>query len=289
MMYLRTLQTIVEGTDSLAELERENPVIGAQLKDFVTRLNDDCRRAYERLSACLDAVLTLREDAGPPERQVVLDRLATAGDSGWFKNVARICDDLAALADTYGDDINSQATAAMSKAPEKGASLYELLNILHQHEGELKYEIRQTVDELKVMISDGKIDRARTEALEVKAEIERYLTKINGVAGRIVGSGAGGASELLKRKVAAEALRRPERALMLNMAFVLVLLAAGSVVLLNVSFGAFAGLAAFILAAVVVLNAFYLRSIDMLKEENFLELIRLALLNFFAPLTRRTT
>jgi hypothetical protein len=141
---------------------------------------------------------------------------------------------------------------------------------------------------LKQWISNGEIGRARSEALKLKGEIERNLTRINGVALRIVGSGKDGASELLKRQVAADALRRPERAMMLNMAFVLVLLAAGSVVLLNVSFGAFVGLAAFILAAVVVLNAFYLRSIDMLKEENFIELIRLALLNFFSPLARRS-
>lgn len=57
------------------------------------------------------------------------------------------------------------------------------------------------------------------------------------MAQRIVGSGTGGASELLKREVSADALRRPQLALMLNTAFVLVLLAACSAVLLKVSFG----------------------------------------------------
>lgn len=288
-MNLNTLQRIANGTDSLAEIEQQSPVIGAQLKSFVMRLNDDCRRAYERLSDCLDAVLGLREGADPAEREAVIERLNSAGSSDWFKNVAGICDDLAALANRYGGDIETQARALSLQSPEKGSTLYDLLHILHQHEGELKYEIRQNVDGLKIMITDGKIGEAREEALRTKDEIDRLLTRVNGVTNRIVGSGTGGAGEVLKREVAAEALRRPERALMLNMAFVLVLLSLGMVVLLNVSFLAFIGLAAFILAAVVILNAVYLRSIDRLKEENFVGLVRLALLNFFAPLARRAS
>jgi hypothetical protein len=41
------------------------------------------------------------------------------------------------------------------------------------------------------------------------------------------------------------------------------------------------------LTAVIVVNAFYLRTIDKLSEKGFLTLMQLALLKFFAPLTRR--
>ena len=44
----------------------------------------------------------------------------------------------------------------------------------------------------------------------------------------------------------------------------------------------------FAITAVIAVNALYLRSIDKLSEENFLKLMQLALLKFFAPLTRRS-
>jgi hypothetical protein len=286
-IYLTTLQHIADGTDSLAEVERQNPIIGAQLRDFVVRLNNDCRTAYERLSACLDSVLTLSKDSSKEERKAAIETLNTAGEKGWF-SLAGICDDLGALAGTYGDDIERHANAVSSSAPEQSRTLRALLVILHQQEGEVKNEIREAVDMLKIMISDGEIERARTEALQLKREIERYLTRINGIVAQIVGSGARGASEILKSQIAAQALRRPERTMILNMAFVLVILAFGTVVLLKISLVAFFALATFILATVVVLNAIYLRSINELDQEKFVELLKLALLNFFAPLARRS-
>ncbi len=53
-----------------------------------------------------------------------------------------------------------------------------------------------------------------------------------------------------------------------------------------ISLIAFPLLTDFVLTAVIVVNAFYLRSIDKLREEPFLELMKLALLKFFAPLMR---
>ena len=58
-MELWALHTIVEGTVSLSELEREHPILGQRLKDFVERVNRCCRDAYHRFSTCIDDVLTL--------------------------------------------------------------------------------------------------------------------------------------------------------------------------------------------------------------------------------------
>ncbi|TPG46354.1 hypothetical protein EAH89_24935 [Roseomonas nepalensis] len=74
---------------------------------------------------------------------------------------------------------------------------------------------------------------------------------------------------------------------MLNMAMMVALLIIGATVLQYVSLLAFPLLTAFVITAVVVVNAFYLRSIDKLHEEPFIELMKLALLKFFAPLSRR--
>jgi hypothetical protein len=57
-------------------------------------------------------------------------------------------------------------------------------------------------------------------------------------------------------------------------------------VLQYVSLIAFPLLIGFVLTAVIVVNAFYLRSIDKLREESFMGLMKLALLKFFAPLAR---
>jgi hypothetical protein len=90
-----------------------------------------------------------------------------------------------------------------------------------------------------------------------------------------------------KKRVAEDALRAPERVMLFTMTWVVVLLGLGAAVLQYLSLAAFVLLTGFILSIVVVVNAIYLRSIDKLREEPFLELMKLALLKFFAPLTRK--
>ena len=104
----------------------------------------------------------------------------------------------------------------------------------------------------------------------------------------MAGSAADGANEALTNEQIAEAaLRRPEQVRLFNMAMVAVLLILGATVLQYVSLIAFPLLTAFVLTAVIVVNAFYLRSIDKLCEKSFVGLMKLALLKFFAPLARR--
>jgi hypothetical protein len=291
-MELHALQGIADGTVSLAELERQHPIIGRNFNDFVTTVNRCCRDAYERFSSCLDDVLTLPIEASETRKAAVLKKLRGASDSKWFRDVARICDDLAAVANTYDEDIRKHAEQDSELRHEEGwqkrFSLMNLLMILHRHEGDLKQDIRQAVDYLKVDVTDGRIADARQRALTIKDEIDRNLTRINGVAVQIAGSAADGANEVLtKEQIAEAALRRPERVLVFNMAAVAVLLILGAAALQYVSLIEFPLLTGFVLTAVIVINAFYLKGIDKLQDEPFLELMKLALLKFFAPLAHQ--
>lgn len=288
-MELWALQSIATGTVSLAELEEKHPILGRNFKDFVTTINRCCRDAYQRFSTCLDDVLTLPLDASEQMRANVVQNLRAASDSAWFREVAGICDDLAAVANTYDAQIRHHIDDQEESSVNKRQTLQMLLIILHKHEGDLKSDIRNAVDRLKMEIADSRIADARQRALSLKDEIDRYLTLINGVATKITGSSKDGANEsLTKEQIAEAALRTPERVLILNMAIVVILLIVGATVLQYVSIIAFPLLTGFILTAVTVLNAFHLRSIDKLREESFLELMKLALLKFFAPLARPT-
>lgn len=286
-MELWALQQLADGTASLAELEKKHPVLGGNLKHFVTTINRCCHDAYSRFSACLDDVLTLPINPTGQQADAVQKTLRDASDSTWFREVARICDDLAVLATTYDAGIRAHNAVPGGEDAKDRHSIMMMLTVLHEHEGDLKQDIRRAVDHLKQDIADSRVPEARQRAMDIKEEIERNLARINRVAGRITGSGADGADELLKSRIAEDALRKPERVLVFNMAMVAMFLILGATVLQFVSLLAFPLLTGFVLTAVVVVNAFYLRSIDKLKEESFLELMRLALLKFFAPLSHR--
>ena len=70
------------------------------------------------------------------------------------------------------------------------------------------------------------------------------------------------------------------------MTMMVIFLIVGGTVLQYVSLLAFPLLTGFVVTAIVVVNAFYLRSIDKLREDSFMGLLKLALLKFFAPLAR---
>lgn len=287
-MELWAFQQITEGMDSLAQLEEVNPVLGKKLKDFVDRVSRCCVVAYERFSSSLDSVLTLPLHPDESQRSAVLGVLRAASDSSWFRDVARICDELAAVANTYDADLRRQAEN--QREGDGRYSIRMLLEILHMHEGSLKDDIRSVVDTLKTEIATDRIEDARQRALRIKGEIASYVTRITGTATRIAGSSRDGAQAVLsKEEVAETALRRPERILVFNAGMVVLLLIVGATVLRFVSIFAFPVLTAFVITVIIVLNALYLRSIDKLSEENFIELMRLALLKFFAPLSRPAT
>ena len=288
-MQLWSLQQIAKGMNSLEELEKIHPVLGDELGTFVKTINRCCRAAYSRFESYLDQVITIPVTATNSELQIVILKLREASDSAWFRDVAKICDDLAGVANTYDEDIRRQMERARQNDSDKRHSLQMMLEILHKHEGDLKSDIRAVVDELKILLTDGKVVEARNVAINTKAEIEALLTSINGIAVQIVGSSADGASEALTpAQIAEQALRRPFQIFLLNGALLIVLLILGAGILNYVSLVAFPVLTGFVLTAVVVLNAFYLRSIDKLKDESFIELMKLALLKFFAPLSRPT-
>jgi hypothetical protein len=287
VMQLWALQSIAQGIKSLAELEALHPVLGAELKTFVLTINRCCRDAYLRFSRYLDDVITLPTTASQAELQGVILKLREASNSDWFSKIARICDDLAGVAETHDTSIKRQMEYALEHDPEKRHSLLMMLEILYKHEGDLKRDIRGVVDKLKILLTDEKIAEARDLAINTKAEIEDSLTSLNSVAVQIVGSSANGAMAVLTREqIAEQALRQPFQVLLLNCALLVVLLIVGAVILNYVSLVAFPLLTGFVLTAVIVLNAFYLRSIDKLKDEPFMELMKLALLKFFAPFAR---
>jgi len=204
---LWALQNIADGTASLAELERQNPLIGKKFKYFVETINRCCREAYERFSICLDDVLTMSRRPSVGEKAAVLEKLRGASDSEWFRDVAKICDDLAAVANTFDADVKRHAEAAPDGRPDGSSprhSLMMLMLILHKHEGDLKQDIRRAVDHLKVDIAQSNFGEARNKTLQIKDEIDRNLTRINAVAITIAGSASNGASETL------EAGLRPE-------------------------------------------------------------------------------
>jgi len=300
------LQTIVEGLDSLAAIEREHPALGAQLFKFVNDVSECCGQAYSRLDTALATVRSLPSRPSSHDIDAVLRTLADVPNSQWFRDVTGICDRLAGLATGFGPAITKQIrytspfgdhwadSSAHPDAPRYAAhyKIAPLLSLLEQHERELKDDLRKAVATLQTKLGPAKdtqnVEDARRYALDVHGEITRSLDEIRKLAIQIQAGSSQGASVILSAADIAEgALRRPERVLLLNMFFLITVVAAGAAAFQFVRAYQFVLITSFALTAVLVVNAFYLRTIDKLKEENFLKLIQLALLKFFAPLTRR--
>jgi hypothetical protein len=305
-MELIHLQTVIEGLDSLAEIEKDHPKLGAQLLSFTTQVGDCCQRAYDRLSDALGTVRGLPAKPSSHEIELVLSKLNDAPSSKWFKEVAGICDQLAALAEGFEAPINEQlrytspfgenfTDASKDMSAPRYAAHYKiapLLSLLQKHERELKDDLRTIVAKLQATLGrardTGDVEDARAYALAVQEEISTSIDHIKKLTLRIAGGSSKGASAILSpAEIAESALRRPERVLILNMLFVFVLLALAATVFQFLAVYQFILATGFAITAVVVINALYLRSIDKLSEENFLKLVQLALLKFFAPLTRR--
>ena len=135
---------------------------------------------------------------------------------------------------------------------------------------------------------NGDFQELRKYALDVQNEISQCIDGIKKISYQIKGTSSDGSTIILTpEKIAENALRRPERVLILNMFFILVAISVGATIFQFLTIYQFILVAGFAITIVIVLNAFYLRTIDKLSEESFLKLLQLALLKFFAPITKK--
>lgn len=302
-MELAQLRTIVDGLDSLSEIEKVHPKLGAQLLRFVNDVGTCCQVAYDRLSDALAKVRALPPKPTPVEVRHLLQTLNDAPNSTWFKDVANICDRLAVVADRDGPAIREQirytspfgenwADSSSNPGAERYAAHYKitpLLSLLERHERDLKDDIRSIVTNLQSKLGAAKdtrqVEDARAYAVAVQGEISAALDHINQLRLRLGGTSSQGIELLLS--TAETALRRPERVLVLNMFFVLFALGLAATVFQYLAVYQFVLATGFAVTIVVVVNALYLKSLGVLPDETFLRLMELALLKFFAPLGGR--
>ena len=287
-MELFALQGIVEGADSLAQIEKEHPVIGKQFKGFIVEIQSCCEEAYGRLSDTLDMVRQISDKPSDKEIQQLTATINDLPNSNWFKNVSRICSRLRVLADKFSGEINDQIKYDQQTGGHKAPTISMLLAALGKGEGDLKDEMRRVVWSLQNEIGDaktkGNFSGVRTRAANIQKEIDTRIDEITRVSGRITGTSLSGAEDLLD---AEKALQTPERILMLSMFFLVFVFSLGAFAFHFLQAYQFILVTGFALTAVIVVNAFYLRTIDKLSEKGFLTLMQLALLKFFAPLARR--
>ncbi|MEX6690034.1 hypothetical protein QTN47_21170 [Danxiaibacter flavus] len=169
-MELYNLHTIVDGLESLAAIEKEHPVIGKQLFDFVNEVNSCCEMAYNRLSQALGNVRNLSSQSTKKKVDDVIGQINEAPDSKWFKEVAGICDQLAVLASRHQSDFSLQLQYTSSfgdnweDAKDKMISTHysahykiaPLFSLLEQHERQLKDDIRGLYSMFKVNLAQQK-------------------------------------------------------------------------------------------------------------------------------------
>jgi hypothetical protein len=303
-MELIHLKEIVDGLDSLAAIEKEHPALGAQLLKFVQEVRDCCKQAYDRLSIALGTVRNLPSKPSQKQIDSVCATINAAADSQWFKQVSGICDRLAALATAFEGPMMEQIryTSPFGENWEQSSKgldsprfaahyrITPLFSLLQKHERELKDDIRNAIAVIQTKLgpakSTGDVEDARAYALAIQQEISQSIDEITKLSYQIAGGSSINAI-LTPSEIAEQSLQRPERVLILNMFFVAVALSLGAAAFQVIQFYQFVLVSGFTLTAVIVINAFYLRTIDKLSEASFLQLIELAILKFFAPLTRR--
>lgn len=281
-MRLPQLLRVINRIETLAELEKIDPVVAGNLKDFIEKVTEYCQSMADQHEVLFNKTMTLSDDASKRHVDDVIESVYSAESISTERSLSRICRDLELIAEEF----DKSACEAGLEVSEK-SSLLRLVATLHV----TPLAFYNAFDELAYRVigalREGKIGEARTSAREAKAEIRTLLSRVNKASSQIIGSSSDGANLFLtKSQVVENALRRPERVLLLNMSLLIVLFILGATALQYVSLVAFPLLAAFVLASVVVVNAIYLRGIGQLGEESFMGLMKLALLNFFAPLAR---
>lgn len=305
-MELVNLRTIVEGLDSLAEIEKENPKLGTELLRFTNTISNACEHAYLRLSYALGQVRGLPSRPSQQEILTVLSTLNEAPNSQWFRDVSGICNQLAVLAEEFEAPIHEQLnytnpfgenyehavkdiTAPRYHAHYKIAPLFSLLQ---RQERDLKDDIRKIVAVLQTKLGPAKdtmdVEDARDYALAVQNEISENIDQIKKISLVIAdGSKNGSTIVLTPEEIAEAALQRPVSVLLLNMFFLCFVVVLGATVFQYLTVYQFILVTGFAITTVIIINALYLRTIDKLNEENFLKLMHLALLKFFSPLTHK--
>ena len=246
-MELRNLHVIVEGLESLSAIEREHPVLGKQLFDFVDSVGGCCEKAYDRLSKALSNVRTLSSHSTVEEINYVVKEMNQAPNSKWFKDVAGICDRLAALASNHKNDFEQQISYAdnsrknLENSPNNPSSpLYEasykismLFSSLQRHEGDLKDDIRYVMYNVQSMLSEakesGNYENVRNYSINLQKDIAKNVDEISKICNQIKGT-KDVQTILAPEQIAENALRTPERMLILNMFFLVVLLSVGATI-----------------------------------------------------------
>ncbi len=248
--------------------------------------------AYGRLSQTLGVVRQVPDQPSDQEIGKLTAAISDLPSSNWFKNVSRICDRLAVLADVFSEKIIEQRKYAANTAGPEGHNLSMLVRVLSTHEGNLKDDMRNVVWSLQNEIGSaktkGSFSDVRALAVNIQKEIDMRIDEISKVSGNMKGTASDGAENLLEKEAAEKALQTPERMLILSMFFLTFIFSLGAFVFHFLKPYQFILVTGFALTAVIVVNAFYLRTIGKLSEKGFLSLMQLALLKFFAPLTRRT-
>jgi len=192
------------------------------------------------------------------------------------------------LADKFSGEISDQIQYDQQTGGHKTPDLSRLLAALGKGEGDLKNDMRNVVWRLQSEIGEaktkGNFSDVRGLAANIQKEIDMGIDEIARVSGSIKGTSSTGAEDLFE---AEKALQTPERMLILSMFFLVLIFSLGAFAFHFLKAYQFILVTGFALTAVIVVNAFYLRTIDKLSEKGFLTLMQLALLKFFAPLTRR--
>jgi hypothetical protein len=246
-----------------------------------------CEDTYNSLSAILESILLL--PTNPTDDDLMKAQLMAQEISGDRAYIAlrKICSHLAVLA-----DYDNETKIGRSDAEYRLRSIARRISDLNVGPAQFS----NGVADFRWLILSGlatadmtrNTEELKANAMKARSEIDQALASIAQTVHQLEGTASDGAEAILNmEEVAVKALQRPERMLILSMFFVVFIFALGALSFQYLKFYQFALVTGFALTAVIVLNAFYLRTIDKLSEESFLKLIELALLKFFAPLTRR--
>ena len=273
------------GLNTIAELERAKPMAGKRIEDFAIRIQKICNTAYENLIKTLEKVSQLASPPPDAEFKALMMELAATYDHAWFKDVTHICAKLAALREEFGQSLYKYAGE-----PVETNGIHAMIDAIYEGERSFEDDIAETATRIEKLVRHsrrtGDILPAADAAAEAREQIRKGQRDMAVSLERVIGSAPDGARKLMEAK--AEAVLREDPYFMYKASSLLLIvaLAAGTAVARTVPFYMFPLVTAFALTSVVVIGALQLRASGKLGEANFLKLMQLALLKFFAPLMR---
>ncbi|WOD14367.1 hypothetical protein [Paraburkholderia kirstenboschensis] len=290
---LSLIVDLAEGLDTLAQLEAKDPKMGARVKDFSVEIKRVCELAYDHILQVLIKISVLSTVPSTAGHEKLMAELAGTHNHDWFKDVAKICDALAALRIEFGEALSAHGEAHNEEglASHCGPSGFQLMiDAIYEGERSFENDIAGMAYSLEGLLRNsqrtGDIGPAADAASKWRRQIQDGLGRLRVAANRIIASGNEGA-ELLEER--AEEVLREDPYFIFKAASLLliVLLAAATVIALSVPFYMFPLITGFGLTGVIVISALQLRASGKLPDAAFLKLMKLALLKFFAPLTKR--